>query len=255
MENSSLSATLQKSQTRFGSPDGFTLGRTLVTAAALLVAALIGNTVPTVQWAFSHIGDRQVLQHPPIGILIAAQVGMDAAVIICLLALLHWTAKCSFRGLGFRTPSINVVGMALLGAAAMFVLVNSLGALIDTALKTHHQQLAVEIFRGIRDPHIRVEFAVFAVLLGPVAEELGFRVFLFNAFMRGGNFWIPAIASSLLFGAVHLDVYAFFPLTLGGLILCAVYYRSGNAWAPIITHGLFNLGSLVAIYLAPQLAK
>ena len=255
MENSSPSATLQESPTPLRSPDGFTLGRTVVTAVALLFAALIGNIVPTVPWAFSHMYDPAALRHPPVNILIAAQVGMDAAAIICLLALLRWAAKTSFRELGFRVPPIKVLGIAVLGAAAMFLAVNGLGTLIDTTLKTHHQQVAVELFRGIRDPQIRVQFALFAVVLGPAAEELGFRIFLFNAFMRRSSFWIAALASSLLFGAAHLDVYAFFPLVLGGLILCAVYYRSGNAWAPIFTHGIFNLGSLVALYLAPQLTK
>lgn len=241
--------------TRFGAPNSFSLGRTLLTAAAVLVAAFIGNTLPALPFTFAHMGDRAALLHPPIGVLIAAQVGMDVAVIIVLLLLLQWTARASFRSLGFRVPSASVIGAGILGAIAMFVLVNGLGSIIDTTLRTHHQQLPVQIFEGIKNSNVRVQFALYAVLLGPVAEELAFRVFLFNAFMRAGDFWVPAIASSVLFSAVHLDLFAFFPLVLGGLILAAVYYRTRNAWAPMITHALFNTGSLIAIFLAPQLAK
>lgn len=255
MENSSPSATLQGSATRLGVPDGFPLGRTLVTAGAVLLAAIIGNTIPAIPFAFAHVGDRAALLHPPIGVLIAAQVGMDVAAIIVLLSLLQWAARSSFRSLGFRAPSAGAIGAGIIGAIAMFVLVNGLGSIIDTALRTHHQQLPVQIFQGIRNPNVRVQFALYAVLLGPVAEELAFRVFLFNAFMRSADFWVPAISSSVLFATVHLDLFAFLPLVLGGIILSAVYYRTANAWAPMITHALFNAGSLIAIFLAPQLAK
>lgn len=253
--NSSPSATSQESATSFGAAKSFTVGRTIVAALLILVAALIGNVAPSIPFTLAHIGNRAALLHPPVNVIIAVQVGMDAAVILAVMLVLPWAAKSTLGGLGFHAPSARTIGLAIASAVAMIVVVNGLGTLIDTALKTHHEQLPVEIFRGIRDPQVRVQFAFYAVMLGPVAEEMAFRIFLFNAFMRSGDFWIPAIASSVLFGAVHTDLYAFFPLVLGGLILCAVYYKTGNAWAPMITHGLFNLGSLIAIYIAPQLAK
>jgi membrane protease YdiL (CAAX protease family) len=39
------------------------------------------------------------------------------------------------------------------------------------------------------------------------------------------------------------------------MILCAVYARTRNAWMSMITHGVFNAVSVVALYFAPQLTK
>ncbi len=46
--------------------------------------------------------------------------------------------------------------------------------------------------------------------------------------------------SGVLFGIAHGDLYAALPLALGGIVLCAVYYRTRNAFASMISHALFN---------------
>ena len=50
----------------------------------------------------------------------------------------------------------------------------------------------------------------------------------------------------------HGDSYAALPLALGGVVLCAVYYCTRNAFAPMISHALFNALSIVALLVAPQ---
>jgi membrane protease YdiL (CAAX protease family) len=78
---------------------------------------------------------------------------------------------------------------------------------------------------------------------------------VFNAVMRYGGFWSGAIVSGLIFGAVHADKYAFLPLAAGGVILAYVYYRSGNAFTSMITHGLFNAVTVLALVFAPKLTQ
>jgi membrane protease YdiL (CAAX protease family) len=53
----------------------------------------------------------------------------------------------------------------------------------------------------------------------------------------------------------HGDLFAAVPLALGGMILCYVYYRSRNAFASMISHCLFNLLSIVALLMSPNLTK
>ena len=94
-------------------------------------------------------------------------------------------------------------------------------------------------------------FVFFAIVFAPIAEETFFRLFFFNLGMRYGGFWVGAIASGVLFGMAHGDLYAAAPLALGGMILCYVYYRTRNAWASMMTHCLFNAISIAAILFAP----
>ena len=42
---------------------------------------------------------------------------------------------------------------------------------------------------------------------------------------------------------------------LGGMVLCGVYYRTGNAFAPMISHALFNALSIVALLAWPKLSS
>ena len=58
--------------------------------------------------------------------------------------------------------------------------------------------------------------------------------------------------SGVLFGIAHGDPYAAIPLALGGIVLCAVYYLSRNAYASMISHALFNSFSIVLLLFFPQ---
>jgi membrane protease YdiL (CAAX protease family) len=55
--------------------------------------------------------------------------------------------------------------------------------------------------------------------------------------------WAAALITSVTFGAIHLNVMTFLPLTFFGLVLIWLYERTGNLLAPILSHSLFNLAN------------
>ncbi|MBV9264120.1 MAG: CPBP family intramembrane metalloprotease [Candidatus Eremiobacteraeota bacterium] len=186
-------------------------------------------------------------------ILILFQLVFEGALLLIVLAALPILSKFSLRELGFRRPSLGDIGVAVLGAIAMVVLSNGGASLIEYLAHSRHQQDIVEIFRQLHDPATIGLFAGFAVVFAPFAEETFFRVFFFNLGLRYGGFWIGAIVSGLLFGLAHGDAFAAVPLMLGGIVLCGVYYRTRNAFAPMISHAAFNTLSIVALLVAPGL--
>jgi hypothetical protein len=127
--------------------------------------------------------------------------------------------------------------------------------LIGYLARSQHQQDIVQIFKGLHDSTTIAIFTIFAVLFAPFAEETIFRVFYFNLGLRYGGFFSGAILSGVLFGMAHGDLYAALPLALGGVVLCAVYYRTRNAFAPMISHALFNAFSIVMLLVAPNLTS
>jgi hypothetical protein len=229
----------------------------------MLVAWLIGNVAPSIQWAFAHMTDRYALLHPPAGVVLSVLGFSDLAVIVCLVLLLPWAANTTLAALGFRAPSARTIGIALIGAVAMVVLTNGLASLLQTALHVKVSEQAVTLFLSMKTPAAKALFALLGIVVAAVAEEMAFRVLIFNAIRKYGRFWIAAIASSILFGLVHAqpgvslfqNLILMLPLAVGGVILCAVYAKTENAYAPMITHGLFNAVSFVALLFAPQLAK
>jgi hypothetical protein len=254
VENNSASPTSRASQTDYA-PNAFAPGYTILALAGLVPLGLAVIFIAVIAFVLAHHGDLNSVRTQAVPFAINVQLLLDLLVVVYLAWVLPIVAKTPLRGLGFRTPTAREVGIALAGAAAMVIVVNGLGSLIDAALHTKHQQDAVRMLLSTRDRNVKIELAVLAVLIAPVAEEMTFRVFIFNAVRKYRGFWQAAIASGVLFGLAHLDLYALVPLVFGGIILCWVYSRTGNAWASMITHGLFNGFSVVVLFFLPQLAK
>ena len=216
--------------------------------ALVIFTAIVGAAA----YVVGHRGDVGVLFHMSIRFQAALQLAIDAIIIAYLAVLVPALARTNLRALGFRTPTAGEIAVALVGAIVMIVVVNLSGSAILTAAHAKQQEAAVRLFLHIHDPITRWLFVVLGVVVGPIAEEFAFRIFIFNAFRKYWHFWVAAIVSGILFGAAHLDVYALVPLALGGIILAYVYSRTRNAWMSMITHGCFNGVSFVALYVAPH---
>jgi membrane protease YdiL (CAAX protease family) len=93
----------------------------------------------------------------------------------------------------------------------------------------------------------------FAVIVcAPIAEELLFRGMLFRSLRDKHGFWAGAVASSLLFGAVHWqgspwEASALLASTLAfvGLALAALYEWRKNLLVNIFAHCAFNVVGFV----------
>ncbi len=231
--------------------------------AALIIAVFVGTAVTILPWTFSHMTDQVALHHPPPTIFLGALAGTEIAAILCLLALLPWASGTSLAELGFRAPDRRAIAIAVAGALAMVIITNGLGSLLQSVLHVKASEQAVALFLSLRTPAQKALFAFIGIIAVAAAEEMAFRLFLFNAIRKYGRFWIAAIASGIIFGAAHgqpgtpliQNVIVTLPLALGGVILATVYEKTRNAYAPMITHGLFNAVSFVALFFAPQLGQ
>ena len=185
-------------------------------------------------------------------LLIGFQFVVEAVLVAIVIAAMPALSKFSLRELGFRMPTWSNLGIAVLGALAMVVVANGGATLIDHLAHSQHQQDIIEIFKGLHNTTTIEIFVVFAVIFAPFAEETFFRLLFFNLGVRYGGFWAGAILSGVLFGIAHGDIFAAVPLALGGVVLCAVYYRTGNIFASMISHALFNTVSIAALLLMPK---
>jgi hypothetical protein len=183
---------------------------------------------------------------------VGGQALVELVLAAIVLRFLPSLSKFSLRELGFRVPDLRTIVGSIVGAIAMVVVANGLASLIDLLAHSKHQQDVVQVFQNLHDPGALAFFAFFAIVLAPFVEETFFRVFFFNLGLRYWGFWGGAVFSGLLFGMAHGDLYAAVPLTLGGMVLCFVYYRTRNAWASMISHSLFNTLSIVALLYAPS---
>lgn len=77
-------------------------------------------------------------------------------------------------------------------------------------------------------------------ILGPILEELVFRRVIFGTLIKKYNFWISAIVSGLVFGAIHLEFEHLILYTICGLVFAYLYHKTQSIWTSIIAHVLLN---------------
>lgn len=240
MQNNSRFETSLQSRTRWPA-DAFPIPATLFTLLGVLGVILASALLYEYGYfALTHqpAGGRKAL---PLSQAIVTQILAYACGYVYLLRAVPRLARTDLAGLGVRFPTVREMFTGVLGSGAML-----LGVLLTTSLVvkvTHHEdpEAAMQLLGLV---HTNTQLALFffaTVVAAPLAEEFGFRVFLYNALQRHSNVPVAAVLSSLVFGLVHgAGPSVFLPLAVGGFVLVTVYITTGNYFANVITHATFN---------------
>ena len=92
-------------------------------------------------------------------------------------------------------------------------------------------------------------------LIAPVAEELVFRGLIFKRVRTYSNFVTAAFVASIIFGIYHGNVVQGIYAFIVGFLMCFVYERFRNIWAPILFHCSANTVSVLITYLSSGLEE
>ena len=179
---------------------------------------------------------------------------------------IRWTEAFGFTAPGSNRAVLLAFGAALVTLPAAW----GLGWVSAQMLSLVHieptAQRAVTMVQETVEIGPQILLAAVAIVLAPTVEELLFRGVLYPALRRGFSGWavelpegvtlsrverwlfqphprVAVVATSVLFGAIHLNLMTFVPLTLLGFVLIWLYETTGNLMAPILCHSLFNLAN------------
>lgn len=145
---------------------------------------------------------------------------------------------------GFRRPSKAFFWTIPAGLAGVY----AVSLLYGLAVDSRQQDILSEFPRNAGGV---VLFALVAVVLAPLFEEIFFRGFLFRGFAESWGWAWGAVASAACFGFGHLQLDVFVPLFALGFVLAWVYKRTGSLWTSIALHALFNGLSVLGWWLLP----
>jgi membrane protease YdiL (CAAX protease family) len=84
-------------------------------------------------------------------------------------------------------------------------------------------------------------------IAAPFFEEYLFRGFLLPSLTKYLPVWGAIAASGFLFALAHLNLADIIPLTVLGMVMGFVYWRSRNLLASMLLHCLWNSGSFLAL--------
>jgi len=254
VENSSTSTPLAPSPTTW-SRKSFPVVLSIVAAIGAVFIVMFSTLV-----YFAYLIATQQLSrhfnpaHLPIRFVIISQIVTYVPLIAYFLAVVPYLAQRSLADLGFRKPRWRDIGTAVAAAVLMCIVVEVTSALLAALTRIHASESAAALLQEVHSTPQKIGFIAIAVVFAPLVEEFAFRVFLYNAIARYSTTTIAAAISGAVFGLVHVIglpagsvITIALPLALGGYILAMVYARTGCYWANVITHGLFNAVSVVAV--------
>jgi membrane protease YdiL (CAAX protease family) len=205
--------------------------------------ALLGATIISLFGALITGGD--VSDQPP-GVLIAATVFQDAALVGTAFLLARLTSKASgpwhfgLRGTRFW-PAAGWLVVAYISflafTAGWLALMQGLGVSVDT-----NDDLPAEL--GADESTLAlILVGILVTVVAPMAEEIFFRGYFFTALRNWCGVAIAAILTGLVFGGIHAGsspVAFLVPLAVFGTFLCLLYWRTGSLWPCIVLHCFNN---------------
>ena len=153
--------------------------------------------------------------------------------------------KPVFRSLGWRRAGINLALVGVGGVALAVVF-----SLISAAI--HTPKIPTPFDKLIGSPWSMALFAVMAVIVAPLFEELFFRGFIQPVFSRTFGTIAGILITAALFGSLHLFEYAYawqyaLFISLAGAVFGWLRARTNSIIPCTVMHGCFNALSVVAL--------
>ena len=149
--------------------------------------------------------------------------------------------KSRFNDLGLQYYSIlKTLWYSFLALLTIFLVSFLYVFLMNSFFSIEAPSSKIEILVSNRSLSSYILLVVVAVI-APFSEEVFFRGFLYSAFKKNWGVNAALFLSSLLFAAVHLELYSFIPLMIIGWILAYLFEKTKSLIPAIFLHGVYNL--------------
>jgi len=187
--------------------------------------------------------------------LLATVIVQDSIMVGVALDQAVGRKRLTLPKLGFRLrtetrsfPSLLAIGVG--AGALMFAFTAISGQLLIDLLKSLGMSQASQPLPG--QPVIVTMSDYFAwiiigVVIAPLAEETFFRGYALGGLSSRGLQNRGLLFTSVLFALVHLEPLFFGQLMVAGLVLGALYLRTGSLVSPIVAHMTNNFIVMTAI--------
>ncbi len=89
-------------------------------------------------------------------------------------------------------------------------------------------------------------------IIGPILEEIVFRKIIFGSLHKRFNFFISALASSVIFAAAHGEFEHIILYSAIGFTFAYLYVKTNRIIVPILTHVGMNTFAVISQYIYRQ---
>lgn len=184
-------------------------------------------------------------QDPAFHQFVVTTVSFHGAALVLVSFFLRMHAARWREFLGLTGPRVRralllgLVGGVILVPTALAIN-KGCGWLLEQVSVEPVEQRTVKILQMSVGWPRRLAFGFGAIVLAPLVEEILFRGLAYSLLKPRVGAGLAAVATALVFAAIHFNLLTFLPLAVIGLVLVWVYEWSDNLLAPIVSHALFN---------------
>jgi membrane protease YdiL (CAAX protease family) len=186
------------------------------------------------------------LRDDPTPLLLPMQFALYLFIYLCFFLVFKFRYdKPVFASLGWRPTNVHPLLLAVAGAA-LALAISALAAVI------HTPKVKSPIDEITRTPLSLAIFAVMAVTIAPLFEELFFRGFIQPLLSRTFGVTAGVILTAVLFGALHAPDYSWawqyaLAVSIAGAVFGWIRARTQSIIPSTIMHGGYNLVFIVAL--------
>jgi len=185
---------------------------------------------------------------PFVGVNLDVGLFIGLAEAIMIIPVWWFTIRkyhVSTRMLGIRSFELVHLGWGL----GLMLLSFGFNALYSLLLGFVDLQMQVDVAPVFEELNTPIWLLTAGVVVAPIAEELFFRSFMFAGLRENQSWWKAALISSAIFAVLHVQLTAFLPIFLLGMIFATLYQFTGSILPGLIMHILTNGLGLGAAYL------
>jgi len=179
-----------------------------------------------------------------------------AIAIVLRIALVEYKER--LRSLGLSMANfIKHIGIGIIGYITALPVI--IGALVFTMwitklLKyTPPMEPVVKLFLEEKSLLLLMYSAVFAIVFGPICEEIFFRGFMYPALKKRMGALMSIICTAFLFSVLHTNAVGFLPIMVLGVLLAYLYEKTGSLVPSIGVHVIHNAGMMLLVFLTKGL--
>ncbi len=158
----------------------------------------------------------------------------------------------SLRTLGLsRLPTWGDIGLSPLAFVAYAIIVSIVIALLSQIPGFPADQAQDVGFKAFGSRMDTMLAFLTLVVLAPVAEETLFRGYLYGKLNKHVPVVVAAVATSLLFALVHMQLNVGVDVFILSLVLCGLRSLTGSIWAGILVHMIKNGIAYYLLFISP----
>lgn len=146
-----------------------------------------------------------------------------------------------------REPGLAAYLSIVVMAAGSALAFGVLDGLLNSLVRLPDFFRSIDVF--LLNPDDRVGALILACLAAPVIEEALFRGVMLRGLAATKGAARGLLIASALFAVVHINPLLFPAAFLLGILLGAVYLRTGSLVASIVLHALYNAGAVALAWL------